>query len=445
MEIYCSLIIADRFISFISKIAIMELTIEQSQALDRTIAWFDGKRASNYRLSGYAGTGKSYLVGKFIASIGRAQRVYCLAPSHKARRNLQGLIDSHGVDWIECQTVAKFLGQSPKLNEETGFDEFVSGDGDRVSADLVVVDEYSMIGTKNLEEIQKKYVGKILFVGDPAQLPPVGEKRSPVLALPMAESQLVTSVRFTGEIGTVSASYRSTSSQDWLSIDSTDGTIVKTDRQAWFDDLAEKTRESLKSGNYDDCKAIVFRNKTAETWNDRIRLKLWGENVRPYEIGDRLIARKPLFRKTEEYSKNRYCHFSRRYLPVAENSMEFTVKGLADIRSIKFDGKSYDFYSIPVKPDEGRELWLQIPTPDARLSIESDIQQARTKGDWGLIKDLSSFFDDVVFSYVITCHKAQGSTFRATYLDLKDLWVCPDRSQILYTALTRASDYVAVF
>jgi hypothetical protein len=105
------------------------------------------------------------------------------------------------------------------------------------------------------------------------------------------------------------------------------------------------------------------------------------------------------------------------YLPVAENSMEFTVTGLAGIDSIKFDGKVYDFHSIPVKPDEGREIWMQIPTSAARLAIESDIRQARTKGDWGLIKDLSSFFDDVVFSYVVTCHKAQGSIFRATYLD----------------------------
>jgi hypothetical protein len=35
------------------------------------------------------------------------------------------------------------LGQSPKLNEETGFDEFVSDDGERIYADLVIADEYS--------------------------------------------------------------------------------------------------------------------------------------------------------------------------------------------------------------------------------------------------------------------------------------------------------------
>ncbi len=423
----------------------MELTTEQLQALDRLTKWFGRKQKSNYRLSGYAGTGKSYLVGKFLAAIGREPRVYCLAPSHKARRNLQGLIEGHGVDWSECLTVAKFLGQSPQLNEETGFDEFVSHDGDRIYADLVIADEYSMLSSKNLADIQQKYTGKILFVGDPAQLPPVGEKKSPILALSMSESQLVTSVRFTGEIGAVSASYRSSDPQDWLPIDSTDGTIVKSDRQIWFEELVKQTKQGLESREYDNCKAIVFRNKTAETWNDRIRTQLWGESARAYEVGDRLIARKPLFRKTEEYTKNRYCHFSRRYLPVAENSMEFTVKGAADISSIKFEGKAYEVYLFPVKPDEGRELWLQVPTTAAKAAIESDLRQARAKGDWGLVKDLSSCFDDVVFSYVVTCHKAQGSTFKTTYLDLNDLRACPDRSQILYTALTRASDYVAVF
>jgi hypothetical protein len=189
----------------------------------------------------------------------------------------------------------------------------------------------------------------------------------------------------------------------------------------------------------------VFRNKTAEAWNERIRLKLWGEQARAFEIGDRLIARKPLFRKTNEYSKNRYCHFSKRYAPVAENSMEFTVTGLASIDSIKFAGKVFDFYSIPVQPDEGRAMLLHIPTPDAKLAISVSISLARSKSDWGLIKDLSSFFDDVVFSYVVTCHKAQGSTFQATFLDLNDLWTSPDRSHILYTALTRASLSVSVF
>jgi tRNA(Met) C34 N-acetyltransferase TmcA len=187
----------------------MELTTEQSHAIDRIMEWFKEKNEHNYRLSGYAGTGKSFLVGKFLNSLGKKPQVYCLAPSHKARRNLQGLIEGHGVDWIESQTVARFLGQSPKLNEETGFDEFVSDDGERIYADLAIADEYSMLSHKNLEDIQQKYSGKILFVGDPAQLPPVGEKRSPVLGLPMSESQLITSVRFTGEIGTVSASYRS--------------------------------------------------------------------------------------------------------------------------------------------------------------------------------------------------------------------------------------------
>jgi hypothetical protein len=282
-------------------------------------------------------------------------------------------------------------------------------------------------------------------VGDPAQLPPVGEKRSPVLGLSMHESQLITPVRYSGEIGMVSASYRSINPDDWLPIDSTDGTIVKSTPRSWFDDLVEKTKDGLESGDYDRCKAIVFRNKTAENWNSRLRSRLWGDNTEAYEIGDRLIARKPLFRKSEEYIKNPYCHFTKRYVPVAENSMEFTVIGLAGIDSIGFGGKVYDFHSVPVKPDEGQELRLQIPTPDAGAKIEADIRQARSKAEWGIVKDLSSFFDDVVFSYVVTCHKAQGSTFRATFLDLKDLWGCPDRSPMIYTALTRASASVSVF
>jgi DNA replication protein DnaC len=47
----------------------MELTTEQAHSLDLMLKWFGKKRRENYRLSGYAGTGKSYLVGKFLESI----------------------------------------------------------------------------------------------------------------------------------------------------------------------------------------------------------------------------------------------------------------------------------------------------------------------------------------------------------------------------------------
>ncbi len=52
--------------------------------------------------------------------------------------------------------------------------------------------------------------------------------------------------------------------------------------------------------------------------------------------------------------------------------------------------------------------------------------------------NLSKRFDNISFAYALTTYKAQGSSIEYTFIDYDDLYRCHDRSQILYTALTRA-------
>ena len=48
--------------------------------------------------------------------------------------------------------------------------------------------------------------------------------------------------------------------------------------------------------NPDYVRIIAWRNKTVDKYNQAVREALYGENVEQLVIGDRLIAKKPVFR-----------------------------------------------------------------------------------------------------------------------------------------------------
>ena len=69
-------------------------------------------------------------------------------------------------------------------------------------------------------------------------------------------------------------------------------------------------------------------------------------------------------------------------------------------------------------------------------------------GGWDEYYDYKEHFAHVDYSYAMTTHKAQGSTFTRTFVDVEDINTCPNYSEIgrlKYVATTRASDSLVVF
>jgi exodeoxyribonuclease V alpha subunit len=116
-------------------------------------------------LTGGPGTGKSLTVALLVELAKKAgKRVKLAAPTGKAARRLTELSGE------PAQTLHRLLEYSP-------FEEgFQRGEGNPIDADLIVVDEASMIDLE-LADAFLAAVGPathVLFVGDPDQLPPVG-------------------------------------------------------------------------------------------------------------------------------------------------------------------------------------------------------------------------------------------------------------------------------
>ncbi len=108
-------------------------------------------KSKYFRLTGYAGTGKSFLICEFMKWL-RNRKVNFVAgsPTNKAVKNLKNLAFIAGLEEIEANTVAQLLGQQPVLNENTGVEEFKSRQLKPSVADydLTIIDEFSMLNKK---------------------------------------------------------------------------------------------------------------------------------------------------------------------------------------------------------------------------------------------------------------------------------------------------------
>lgn len=130
-------------------------------------------------LVGRAGTGKTSALGVLAASKEVSDGgILALSPTGKARVQLEKSFKKGGVDG-EFMTIAQFLQNSNGYNEETG--TYVLPDAPSSScAETIIIDECSMLTEEMFVGILKlvdSHAKRIIFVGDPNQLPPVGAGR----------------------------------------------------------------------------------------------------------------------------------------------------------------------------------------------------------------------------------------------------------------------------
>ena len=193
----------------------VSLTEDQSAALEMMKQFVYTDRQKYFRLTGYAGTGKSYLIVQLMKWL-LNQKINFVAgsPTNKAVKNLKKLAAEAKVS-VEAHTVAQLLGQQPELNEETGKEEFITQGTDSIGGyQVALIDEFSMISKSNFKDINQAVwhtQTKIIFVGDEAQLPPVGESE-PIIAQSeyiQNEATLNSIVRYNGDIARVAEEIRS--------------------------------------------------------------------------------------------------------------------------------------------------------------------------------------------------------------------------------------------
>ena len=426
----------------------IELTSDQEQALLKLKSFVIGENRF-FKLSGYAGTGKSTLICFLMEWLEEEGIDFVVAsPTNKAAKNLRKLAEKQGIG-VEVKTIAQLLGQQPEIDEETGEEKFVAGNGkaqfDRY--DVIIIDEFSMINKENFQEIVNEAIEadvQVLFLGDNKQLPPVKEKEPIVDKSELIEEKATLNkiVRYDGDIVHVAEKIRSNpryNSYLYPFKTTSDGTIISLSRKDWLSSAAEHFCSLEYQENPDYVRFLVWRNKTANNWNNYIRQCLWGKDVSSYPVeGDRLIARKPVF-KTKPGGKGK-----NKWRIVLNNSEECTVIGQAKLEYLVIQRQGYEYWSVPVKTELGAEQKLLWLTDESEKLRAEKVKEYAQKKQWSLYFDLARTFDDVTYNYALTTHKAQGSSIEHVFLDVGDMRYCSDLQKILYTGLTRAVERVFV-
>lgn len=132
-------------------------------------------------LIGPAGTGKTTLLSVLcrVPAI-HDEGILMLAPTGKARVRMEDVARRAGIENLQAYTLAQFLARSrpPRYEGATGRYRLTGQPGEK-AARTVIVDECSMLTEEMTAALLEALSGvhRLIFVGDPRQLPPIGAGR----------------------------------------------------------------------------------------------------------------------------------------------------------------------------------------------------------------------------------------------------------------------------
>lgn len=414
-------------------------------------------------LRGYAGTGKTSLMGALVKTMNEMKmNTVLMAPTGRAAKVLSNMAGK------PAMTIHKSIYRQQKFN--LSFEGFYLMDN-RNNHTLFICDEASMIstinesyhfGTGNLLDdlIEYVYAGnqcRLLLIGDSAQLPPVGQKRSPALeigklqeyGLEVMSAELTEVARQQLDSGILA---NATMLRNMLNQGMTDS-LPKIMHKNFPDvkridgyEFLEELSNSYSHNGLDDTIIITRSNIRANKFNQAVRNQIL---YREDELcaGERLLVVKNNYYWGKEFEN----------FPFIANGDTVTV------RRVRSEIEMYGFRFAEVEielPDYDVETEVivlldtlmadgpSLSQEDQQRLFEAvmmDYPEIRNQRD--LIKAVkeNKYFNalQVKYAYGVTCHKSQGGQWNDVYLDLG--YINPDHLGIdfyrwLYTAFTRAKN-----
>ncbi|MGI6073387.1 MAG: ATP-dependent DNA helicase [Fermentimonas sp.] len=452
------------FIERISRNFLYSLTSDQEKALGK-ITDFLFSEDSNllFVMKGYAGTGKSTLVGELVKTMRRFKmKTVLLAPTGRAAKVFSSYADS------QAYTIHRKIYRQKKFSEDSYNFELLEN---KHRDTLFIVDESSMISNQSAEFsifgsgrlledlVNYVYSGqrcRLLLLGDEAQLPPVKEDNSPALdkyelesmGLKVLEEKLTEIVRQDVESGILENATRIRSALETF-----------------------KTHDypKLRIEGYDDVKLIsgvdllgeLSEAYVRDVMEETIIISRTNKRVNAYNMG---VRNSVLYREEEisagdilMITKNDYFWMQSYeevdFLANGEFVEVVRVLGYQELYGFRFCKarlyhKEYDIEfeaninldvlhsdSPGLTREQNRSLFQSV------MEDYSYITQKRKR--YQKIKE-DPYFNalQMKYGYAVTCHKAQGGEWRNVFLDIgyiNEAYLGDNFYRWLYTAITRAT------
>lgn len=363
---------------------------QQVQAIDAVGAWLkDEDRQPIFRLFGYAGTGKT-TIAKYLAE--DLKNVVYMAFTGKAalmmRRN-----GCHGAATIHSTIY------TPVEKGDGSFEFIWDSDGACASADLIVIDECSMVD-KDLAMDILRYKKPILVLGDPAQLPPV--KGAGYFTEVTPDAMLTEIHRQAGDNPIIRLATDVRQGNLWFR----DEIPLNDDPRVQIVKRGTLSGEEILAAD----QVLVGKNVTRHAYNKKIR-NLLGRTGWTPQKDDRLV-----------------CLRNDKGCGIFNGGIFETVEQLHAKRATK-------------------KIRLKVRSVDQPKRAPF-IVSVRREFFFGGVEDLdwrdlknSQQFD---YGYALTCHKAQGSQWGHVIAYDESSIFRDDAHRWLYTAITRAEEKITL-
>ncbi|WP_415903200.1 ATP-dependent DNA helicase [Neptuniibacter sp. QD29_5] len=473
---------------------LIKLNPDQNEAMAAISDFLMSPNLDAFVLCGSAGTGKTTLVAKIIELAHQLLLDSLLvAPTGRAAQILQGklsqmLPSSMGAPFVSTIHSALYYMASLEVDEERleeGLSTIQMGFSikkQKEPFDLLIVDETSMVGDNptnqssmmfgsgrllsdlidHTQDLYRKGIVnrpiKVLFVGDLAQLPPVGSQDSPALSpkylynyfgLNARRYELTTVMRQGDKSGILSfanqirerifTGYRGDFSIPFNRYD-----ICPIDFHPAVNLIANNISQNLS------CAAVVYSNAMAKEYNLSVRAQLWGNAYAPISPRDRLLVT----RNSPEYGLSNgdlvdvhtvmtNSHEERVYLPNGQ------------IANLKFREVRLQLSMVSGVTQVVETLILENLLYSSKRELEETEQHALyllvcqrnpfvdpNSHEFRELLQTDRYFNalQVKFGYAMTCHKAQGGEWEQVILDPTGVNTNSDMGyRWMYTAVTRAS------
>jgi len=465
-----------------------EPTAEQHGALECFAAFMaDRSDRSLMILRGSAGTGKTTLAGALIGVLGQlGVKTVLLAPTGRAAKVFS--LNSGQ----KASTIHRIIYRRKSV--EGVFSLAFNAH----SNTLFLVDEASMIsglggglgvfGTNSLLDDLMSFVYegrhcRLLLIGDPAQLPPVGENEAPALdgdvmsgyGMTVYEADMSEVMRQSQDSGILWNATRIRNFDGFeTGVSETGVSLLPTIQFKGFadikivrgDELIESLASSYSAVGMDETIVVTRSNKRANAYNAGIRNTILGREEE-LTTGDLLMVVRNKYLKSgvKESGSKGVMESGSNGVKEEEAELDFIANGdhavVCRVRNIH-EMHGFRFAEVLLRfPDYDDAEWQSMVLLDAlqseapALTAEQNRQlYDRVLEDYADVrpksKRLKMLQEDVYYSalqvkygYAVTCHKAQGGQWAHVYVDqgyMTEEMLTPDYIHWLYTAFTRATE-----
>lgn len=429
------------------------LTESQAQALfEIEHAYEPGAR---HLLTGFAGSGKTTLMQQ-VARIfqDEGKNVVMTAPTHKAVAVLARKLAEAGIE-VPCCTIHSLLSLRPKVvGDKQVFER--AGHARAISAQVVVIDEASMLDISLMGHIRDCLkLQFVLFVGDPAQLPPVGEVASEAFGI-KSRSHLDTIIRQVAgnpilEAARIIRESQGTGVMDysWMEGLSANKQGIFRPGAALHDWMQRGFLSDEFSADPDYFRYLCWTNKRVHEVNRMVRRwKYGGDTPTPLMPGEPCMARTPVF--VDSVDERGYIQTD----IVMQNCEEGVIWAIEPAKIKRQFGAGPNAIKIEVetwrcmiKLDVGAVIEAHMICGErAYKKSENEVREwCKSEKDWRPFFRFKENFTDLRALYALTVHSSQGSTFKWAVVDVGDIAKRENDNilecqQLFYVACTRATD-----